>query len=97
MERTVYDESGQLLTGSFMDYTVPRADTISDIDFTHMGVKSLNNEMGIKGCGEAGTVGACAAVMNAIQNALDPLDIGFVDMPATPDRLWSQIRAAKGT
>ncbi len=94
MERTVYDETGQLLTGSFMDYTVPRADTISDIDFTHMGVKSLNNEMGIKGCGEAGTVGACAAVMNAIQRALDPLDVGFVDMPATPDRLWRQIRAA---
>ena len=94
MERTVYDESGQLLTGSFMDYTVPRADTISDIDFTHMGVKSLNNEMGIKGCGEAGTVGACAAVMNAIQNALDPLNVGFVDMPATPDRLWKQIRNA---
>ena len=93
MERTVYDETGQLLTGSFMDYTVPRADTISDIDFTHMGVKSLNNEMGIKGCGEAGTVGACAAVMNAIQRALDPLDVGFVDMPATPDRLWRQIRA----
>ena len=94
MERTVYDETGQLLTGSFMDYTVPRADTISDIDFTHMGVKSLNNEMGIKGCGEAGTVGACAAVMNAIQRALDPLDVGFVDMPATPDRLWRQIQSA---
>lgn len=94
MERTVYDETGQLLTGSFMDYTVPRADTISDIDFTHMGVKSLNNEMGIKGCGEAGTVGACAAVMNAIQRALDPLDVGFVDMPATPDRLWKQIQSA---
>ena len=95
MERTVYDETGQLLTGSFMDYTVPRADTISDIDFTHRGVKSLNNEMGIKGCGEAGTVGACAAVMNAIQNALDPLGVGFVDMPATPDRVWSLIQAAK--
>jgi len=95
MERTVYDETGQLLTGSFMDYTVPRADTISDIDFTHHGVKSLNNEMGIKGCGEAGTVGACAAVMNAIQNALDPLEVGFVDMPATPDRLWRQIQGAQ--
>lgn len=95
MERTVYDETGQLLTGSFMDYTLPRADDLPNIDFTHEGVKSLNNDMGIKGCGEAGTVGACAAVMNAIQNALDPLGVDFVDMPATPDRLWQHMQDAR--
>ena len=91
MERTVYDETGQLLTGSFMDYTLPRADDFPKINFTHEGSKSTANDMGIKGCGEAGTVGACAAVMNAIQNALDPLHVGFVDMPATPDRIWKMI------
>ena len=94
LEQVVYDDSGQLLTGSYMDYTMPRAANLPFYSVHHASTVCPSNPLGIKGCGEAGTVGACAAVMNAIQRALDPLDVGFVDMPATPDRLWKQIQSA---
>jgi carbon-monoxide dehydrogenase large subunit len=95
LEHTVYGENGQLLSGSFMDYTMPRADDVPSFETDTVEVLCKNNEMGIKGCGEAGSVGACAAVMNAIVDALQPIGVGHVDMPATPLRLWETIRKAR--
>ena len=88
MEEAVYDESGQLLTGSFMDYTMPRADNMPSVDFSTVEVPCKNNAMGVKGCGEAGSVGAPAAVINAIVDALSGHGVRHVDMPATPEKVW---------
>ncbi len=88
LERTVYDGSGQLLTGSFMDYCMPRADDLPSFDFSTVEVRCRNNPLGVKGCGEAGSVGSCAAVINALVDALAPLGVRHVDMPATPERVW---------
>ena len=73
LEGAVYDDSGQLLTGSFMDYTMPRADNMPSFDFSTVEVPCKNNAMGVKGCGEAGSVGAPAAVINALVDALWPI------------------------
>lgn len=92
LERTEFDESGQLLTGSFMDYTMPRADDVPSFDFNYLEVPSKNNVMGIKGCGEAGSLASPPAVMNALVDALwdgDATKVPIVDMPATPLALWS--------
>ena len=94
-EHVVFDETGQLLTASFMDYGMPRADDIPMIDFTTEGTPSLYNPMGMKGCGEAGTVGALAAVANAALDALSEVGVKKVDMPFTPLRVWEMIQAAK--
>ena len=88
LEGAVYDDSGQLLTGSFMDYTMPRADNMPSFDFSTFEVPCKNNAMGVKGCGEAGSVGAPAAVINALVDALAPLGVDHVDMPATPEKVW---------
>ena len=94
-ERTVYDsDSGQLLTGSLMDYALPRADQLPAIDVTFNEIACQTNPLGVKGCGEAGAVGACAAVINAIVDALAPLGVKSIDMPATPERVWRAIQAA---
>jgi len=91
-EHVVYDEEGQLLTASFMDYCMPKADTVPSFDFTTRNVPSTTNALGIKGAGEAGTIGATPAVMNAVIDALRrEYDITEFDMPATPARLWSYI------
>jgi carbon-monoxide dehydrogenase large subunit len=90
-EHTVYDESGQLLTGSFMDYTMPRADNLPMFDFSTYEVPCANNPMGVKGCGEAGSVGSPAAIINAIIDALEPYGVKAIDMPATPQRIWDLI------
>lgn len=95
-ERVVFDDDGQLLTATFMDYGMPRADDIPMIDFSTECVPSLYNPMGMKGCGEAGTVGALAAVANAVIDALEEVGVSEIDMPFTPHRVWSAIRAAKG-
>ncbi len=87
-EGAVYDDSGQLLTGSFMDYTMPRADTMPSFDFSTVEVPCKNNAMGVKGCGEAGSVGAPAAVINALVDALAGFGVRHVDMPATPEKVW---------
>ena len=93
-ENAVYSEDGQLLTASFMDYAMPRADTVPFFHFETRNVPSTTNALGIKGAGEAGTIGACPAVMNAIIDALDRgYGIRHIDMPATPDRLWKVIHA----
>lgn len=86
LENVVYDESAQLLTGSFMDYGIPRADDMPrSIAFASRPVPNPNNPLGAKGCGEAGTIGAMPSVMNAIVDALEGT---HVDMPATPETLW---------
>jgi carbon-monoxide dehydrogenase large subunit len=88
LENAVYDESGQLLTGSFMDYGMPRADNMPSFDFSTIEVRCKNNAMGVKGCGEAGSIGSPAAVINAIIDALSPVGVTELDMPATPERVW---------
>jgi carbon-monoxide dehydrogenase large subunit len=95
LERTVYDDSGQLLTASFLDYCVPRADDVPFFHFETHNVPSTTNLLGIKGAGEAGTVGATPAVANAVIDALDHAKgIRHVDMPLTPARLWAAINDA---
>ncbi len=98
MEDAVFDpESGQLLSGSFMDYAMPRAgDAAEAIDIAYNNVPCTTNVLGIKGAGEAGTVGALGAVMNAVVDALAPLGIRHIDMPASPQRVWRAIQEAKG-
>lgn len=95
MEEVVYDDaSGQLLTGSFMDYAMPRAGDFPSFEILSHEVPSDNNPFGFKGAGEAGTVGALPAVMNAICDALRPLGVRHMDMPATPQRVWQTIQDA---
>jgi carbon-monoxide dehydrogenase large subunit len=88
-------QSGQVLTGSFMDYVMPRADHFCEISMESNPVPTKTNPLGVKGAGEAGTVGALSAVMNAINDALAPLGIRHLEMPATPERVWRAIRAAR--
>ena len=96
-EEVVYDpESGQLRTGSLVDYLVPSAGEIPEFVMDHTVTPSPTNELGVKGIGEAGTIAASAAVINAIVDALSPLGIKHVDMPASPDRLWKQMQGARG-
>jgi carbon-monoxide dehydrogenase large subunit len=95
-ERIEYDpESGQLLTGSFMDYCMPRADDVCAMEVGSNPVPTKLNPLGVKGAGEAGTVGALPAVMNAIMDALAPLGVKELDMPATGDRVWRAIQKAR--
>ena len=91
-EQVVYDADGQLLSGSFMDYGMPRADDVPDIPFHAELTPSTANDIGMKGCGEAGTVGALAAVMNAVQDAVWDRGIERVDMPVTPQRMWNWLQ-----
>jgi carbon-monoxide dehydrogenase large subunit len=91
-ERVVYDEDGQLLTASFMDYAMPRALDVPNISFTSEPVPSTANIMGMKGCGEAGTVGALAAVSNAVQDALWERGVRQADMPFTPHKVWELLQ-----
>ena len=94
MERCVFDGDGQVLTGSYMDYAVPRADNMPMISFSTRPVPSTANPMGMKGCGEAGTVGALAAVANAVQDALWDKGVRQADMPFTPHRVWGMLQDA---
>jgi carbon-monoxide dehydrogenase large subunit len=95
-EQIVHDpQSGQMLTASFMDYQMPRADDLPDIRMATREVPTKVNPLGAKGVGEAGTVGAMAAAMNAVNDALAPLGIRHFDMPATPNRVWHAIAAAR--
>jgi carbon-monoxide dehydrogenase large subunit len=94
-ERVVYDEDGQLLTASFMDYAMPRATDLPYISFTSEPVPSTANIMGMKGCGEAGTVGAMAALANAVQDALWDQGVRQADMPFTPHRVWELLNEGR--
>ncbi len=96
LENCVYDrESGQLLTGSFMDYTMPRADDMPSFKVDTVVTPCTHNPLGTKGCGEAGAIGSPPALMNAVIDALRPLGVKTLDMPATPLRVWEAIQAAK--
>ncbi len=92
-EHVVYSDDGQLLTATFMDYALPRADGVPNISFTSEPVPSTANIMGMKGCGEAGTVGALAAVANAVQDALWESGVRRVDMPFTPLKVWELLQS----
>ena len=96
-EHTVYDGDGQLLSGSFMDYCIPRAADLPDFTFEPWVTACPNNPLDVKGCGEAGAAGSPPAAINALLDALAAAGVDDVDMPATPERVWRAIRAARST
>ena len=96
IENCVYDrETGQLLTGSFMDYAMPRADDFPEFKIGHVCTPCTHNPLGTKGCGEAGAIGSPPAIINAVLDALAPLGVKDIDMPATSHRVWQAIQAVK--
>jgi carbon-monoxide dehydrogenase large subunit len=97
MEMTVYDRDGQFLTGSFMDYALPRAEDSPPVSVVNHPVPATTNVLGVKGCGEAGCAGSLTSVMNAIANVLSEFGIRHLDMPATPYRVWRAIQDARAT
>jgi carbon-monoxide dehydrogenase large subunit len=95
LEHTVYDpDSGQLLSGSLLDYTLPRADDLPPLDITLEGLPTASNPLGVKGSGQAGCIAAPQTIVCAVLDALAPLGIEHIDMPTTPERVWQAIRAA---
>ena len=95
-EQAVYDQSGQLLTGSFMDYPMPRALLVDNLSVLDYPVPTKSNPLGAKGVGEAGVTGSMPCLMNAVMDALRQAGVEHFDMPATPQRLWSALRSARG-
>ncbi len=95
LERAVYDEDGQNVAASFMDYAMPRAGDLTMFDVKSNPVPTRQNPLGVKGAGEAGTVGALPAVMNAIENALNAAGVPMIEMPASPERVWQALQAVK--
>ena len=96
LEQVMFDPEGQPLSGSFMDYALPRADDIPHFEFRSRPTPASTNPLGVKGCGEAGVTGALGAIMNAINDALHDAGASEIDMPATPERVWRALEAAKG-
>jgi carbon-monoxide dehydrogenase large subunit len=94
-EHCIYDENGQLLTGSFMDYTMPRADMLKGAKLYDLCVPSPTNLLGAKGAGEAGTTGSIPTLANAVIDALRPLGINHLDFPYAPARIWRAIAKAR--
>ena len=95
LERTAYDpESGQLLSGSFMDYALPRADDLPEIEVELVEMPCATNPLGVKGAGEAGAVGSPPAVINAMLDALGGDGVTHIDMPATPETVWKAMAMA---
>jgi aerobic carbon-monoxide dehydrogenase large subunit len=96
LEHTVYEEgSGQLLSGSLTDYALPRAGDLPPLEVTLAELPTAVNPLGVKGAGQAGCIGAPQTIIHAILDALAPLGVDHIDMPATPERLWRAIRAAR--
>jgi aerobic carbon-monoxide dehydrogenase large subunit len=95
LEHVVYDEQGQLLSGSFMDYAMPRAHHTPDFEVLSHPVPAKTNPLGVKGCGEAGCAGSMPSIMNAVVDALSEYGIKHIDMPASPARVWQAIQDAK--
>ncbi len=95
LEHTVYDEQGQLLSGSYMDYAMPRAYHAPDFAVHSHPVPATTNPLGVKGCGEAGCAGSLTSIMNAVVDALSAYGIKHIDMPATPQRIWQAIQDAQ--
>ena len=97
MEQAVYDEEGQLLTGSFMDYAMPRAADVPSFAVADHGVPTKTNPLGVKGVGEAGCAGGLPCAMNAVLDALADSGVRHVDMPLTPFRIWQALQTAKSS
>ncbi|MDN3519321.1 xanthine dehydrogenase family protein molybdopterin-binding subunit [Aquisalimonas lutea] len=98
LEQCIYDpDSGQLVTGTYMDYIMPRADDLPSFRVGTQNTPCTHNPLGVKGCGEAGTIGSPPAVIDAIIDALSPLGVRHLDMPATPVRVWQAIQDAQGS
>jgi aerobic carbon-monoxide dehydrogenase large subunit len=91
-EHAEYDENGQLITGSFMNYAMPHADDLPSVQVGRTETPSPVNPLGIKGAGETGTIASTPAVANAVMDALAPLGIKHIDMPLTPGRIWEALR-----
>jgi carbon-monoxide dehydrogenase large subunit len=96
-EHVVYDETGQFLSGSLLDYCLPRADQLPLIDFLSLETPSPSNPAGFKGCGEAGAAGSPPALANAVMDAFRPLGVRHIDMPYTPQRVWRAIQDARNS
>ena len=97
LEETVYARDGQLVSATLMDYALPRADSMPAIEFETRNIPSTTNPMGLKGAGEAGSIGSTPAVVNAVADALwRGFGVEDIDMPATPQRVFRAIRSAKG-
>ncbi|NNE83549.1 MAG: molybdopterin-dependent oxidoreductase, partial [Alphaproteobacteria bacterium] len=94
LEGCVYDDAGQLLTGSYMDYTMPRADDLPNLNVGTQSVMGASNPLEVKGVGEVGAIGSPPAVINAILDALAPLGVDDISMPATPSKVWQAIQNA---
>jgi carbon-monoxide dehydrogenase large subunit len=92
-EQAVYDDNGQLITGELMDYAVPKASMVPWIESAHTVTPSPVNPLGVKGVGEAGTIGCSPAVVNSVVDALSGLSVKHIDMPLTPEKLWKLIQA----
>jgi carbon-monoxide dehydrogenase large subunit len=93
MENCVYDpESGQLMTATFVDYVMPRADNMPDLEISYNEIPCLTNPIGAKGAGEAGTIGSLPAIIGAISDALN---VAHIDMPATPEKIWRTAQALR--
>ena len=95
-EQIVYDEEGQLVTGSFVDYALPTAAEVPMFETDRTETPSPVNQLGVKGVGEAGTIAASPAVVNAVTDALKPLGVTYMNMPLTPMRVWQAIGEAGG-
>jgi carbon-monoxide dehydrogenase large subunit len=95
-EILVYDGDGQLVTGTMMDYAVPKASQMPHIESSYTVTPSPVNPLGVKGIGEAGTIPSAAALVSAVCNALEPLGVRHIDKPLTPARVWAAIQKAKG-
>jgi carbon-monoxide dehydrogenase large subunit len=94
-ESAVYDENGQLRTSSLMEYPVPKADSIPPIEIDRTETPTDVNPLGVKGAGETGTIASTPAVVNAVVDALAPLGIRHLDMPLTPERVWTAMQPAR--
>ena len=94
-EGAVYDDDGQLLTGTMLDYALPRADALPDIEVQSNTTPSPHHPLGVKGVGEAGTIASTPTVYNAVMDALRPLGVTAIDMPLTPEKVWRAIGDAR--
>jgi carbon-monoxide dehydrogenase large subunit len=94
-EEAAYNDNGQLLSASYMDYCMPRADHFPSLKVENLVTACTHNDLGVKGCGEAGAIGSPPAVINAVVDALSPLGVTDITMPATPQKVWQAIQAAQ--
>jgi carbon-monoxide dehydrogenase large subunit len=95
-EAAEYDDNGQLITGSMQDYAVPKAEHVPEMEIDHTVTPSPHNPLGVKGVGEAGTIAAPQAIVNAVTDALEPFGVDHIDMPLTPERVWRAVDEADG-